>query len=52
MWMTEVVCVQEILLVDDGNEDPSVASHLTTISKVKIIRQADTQAFISLYLQI
>ncbi len=30
--------VQEILLVDDGNDDISVGSELSTLYKVKIIR--------------
>ncbi len=30
--------MQEILLVDDGNDDISVGSELATLHKVKIIR--------------
>ena len=30
---------QEIILVDDGNEDPTVGSELASLEKVRLIRQ-------------
>ena len=33
-------CVQEIIVVDDGNEDHDVAAWLAQLHKVRVLRQA------------